>query len=489
MKQAVVIGSGIAGLASSIRLALKGYQVTVFEANGYPGGKLSAFSLGEYRFDAGPSLFTMPHYVTELFESAGEDPKKFFSYKKKDIACHYFWSDKTRFQAFSARDKFLNEIENRFAEPQQKVAKYLDRAKKKYDLTQSLFLAHSLHRLQTYLSAATLKALLNLQVFELPKTLHQANSDAFTSPHLIQLFDRYATYNGSDPFQTSGIMTLIQHLEGHFGTFIPLKGMESITQSLYELAKKIGVNFIFNCKVTEILVAQSRVKGVKLGAEKYPADLVVSNMDIYPTFKKLLPKAKPPTKILNQERSSSAVIFYWGIQQSFKELELHNIFFSDDYKAEFNAIFKTHTVCEDPTIYINITSKDIPTDAPKGCENWFVMINTPADYGQDWDALVQRLKKQVLKRLSKELGTSIEPLIACEEVLTPPLIEKKTQSHLGALYGASSNQPMAAFLRHPNFSNQIKNLYFCGGSVHPGGGIPLCLLSAKIVDELIPEAR
>ena len=306
---------------------------------------------------------------------------------------------------------------------------------------------------------------------------------------MIQLFDRYATYNGSDPFQTSGIMTLIQHLEGHFGTFIPLKGMESITQSLFELAKKIGVNFIFNRRVTEILVAQSRVNGVKLGAEKYPAELVVSNMDIYPTFKKLLPKAKPPTKILNQERSSSAVIFYWGIQQSFKELELHNIFFSDDYKAEFNAIFKTHTVCEDPTIYINITSKDIPTDAPKGCENWFVMINTPADYGQDWDALVQRLKKQVLKRLSKELGTSIEPLIACEEVLTPPLIEKKTQSHLGALYGASSNQPMAAFLRHPNFSNQIKNLYFCGGSVHPGGGIPLCLLSAKIVDELIPEAR
>ena len=489
MKQAVVIGAGIGGLASSIRLASKGYQVTVFEANPYPGGKLSAFSIEGYRFDAGPSLFTMPQYVNELFECVGEDPKYYFDYKKKTVGCHYFWSDHTRFKAFSDREEFLNEIENRFQEPRNKVAQYLARAKKKYDLTHQLFLEHSLHRLKTYLSVKTIKALANLGVFELPKTLHQANAAAFSSPHLIQLFDRYATYNGSDPFQTSGIMTLIQHLEGHFGTYIPIKGMESITLSLFELAKKIGVTFKFNSRVTEILEQHSKVTGVKLDTDIKPADLVVSNMDIYPTFKNLLPNAQPPTKILNQERSSSAVIFYWGIKQSFEDLELHNIFFSDDYKAEFKAIFQDHTVSDDPTIYINITSKDIPEDAPEGCENWFVMINTPADYGQDWDTMVKRLKKQVLKRLSKELGTPIAPLIACEEILTPPLIEKKTQSHLGALYGASSNQPMAAFLRHPNFSNDIKNLYFCGGSVHPGGGIPLCLLSAKIVDELIPEAN
>jgi phytoene dehydrogenase-like protein len=210
-------------------------------------------------------------------------------------------------------------------------------------------------------------------------------------------------------------------------------------------------------------------------------------MDIYPTYKKLLPKLKSPTKILKQERSSSAVIFYWGIKKSFEALELHNIFFSEDYQQEFKAIFEDLTVCEDPTIYINITSKDVPTDAPKGCENWFVMINTPADHGQDWDEIVTRLRERILSKVSEELGTEIEPLISCEEVLTPPLIQDKTQSHLGALYGASSNNTMAAFLRHANFSKRIKNLYFCGGSVHPGGGIPLCLLSAKIVDDMIPK--
>ena len=283
-------------------------------------------------------------------------------------------------------------------------------------------------------------------------------------------------------------MTLIQHLERHHGTYIPTKGMVSITDALYKLAIKLGVEFHFNLPVTEIKLGLDCVEEIVTASGYHEADIVSSNMDIHPTYNRLLPEFKAPNKILNQERSSSAVIFYWGIKKSFDQLELHNVFFSDDYKNEFNAIFKNKTICDDPTIYINITSKDVPADAPKGSENWFVLINSPADYGQDWNSMVNKLRTQIISKLSMELGESISPLIECEEVLTPPLIQKKTQSHLGALYGASSNKSISAFLRHPNFSNRIKNLYFCGGSVHPGGGIPLCLLSAKIVDELIPKA-
>jgi len=488
MSRVTVIGAGIAGLATSIRLAIKGYRVTVFEANAYPGGKLSTFKLDGYRFDAGPSLFTMPHFVTQLFDMAGVDPKAHFEYKKKEVACHYFWSDKKKFRAYADRDLFLNETEKVFNEPREKVKKYLDKAHKKYELTHSLFLEKSLHKLKTYLSPATLKALANFGVLELHKSLHQVNQETFSSPQLIQLFDRYATYNGSNPFQTSGIMTLIQHLEGHYGTFVPTKGMVSITQSLYDLAVILGVDFHFNSPVTEIKVVSKAVQGVLVKSEYFPADIVVSNMDVHPTYRKLLPHSKQPNKILKQKRSSSAVIFYWGIKRLFSELELHNIFFSNDYQKEFKAIFENQTVCDDPTIYINITSKDVPSDAPKGCENWFVMINTPADHGQDWDSMVIKLRRLILSKLSKELGTPIAPLIECEEVLSPPLIQEKTHSYMGALYGASSNNSIAAFLRHPNFSSSTKNLYFCGGSVHPGGGIPLCLLSAKIVDELIPKA-
>ena len=488
MKKAIVIGSGVAGLATSIRLALKGYQTHVFEINSYPGGKLSAFEIDGYRFDAGPSLFTMPHFVTELFEKAGEAPDLYFKYHKKKIACNYFWTDKTKFSAYSDKADFLDEIENTFGEPKKNVEAYLNKAKKKYDLTSSLFLEQSLHKLKTYLSVDTLKAMLQLPVFELQKTLHQANDKAFSSSKLVQLFDRYATYNGSDPYQTSGIMTLIQHLEGAYGTFVPEGGMIAITNALYELAIRSGVSFDFETPVDEIIIEQNSAVGVQANGTFYNADVVVSNMDIYPTYTKLLPSQKQPKKQLSQERSSAAVIFYWGIKHSFEALELHNIFFSADYKKEFDAIFNSQTVSEDPTIYVNITSKDVPGDAPEGCENWFVMINTPADKGQDWEALVSKLRTFIISKLSKELEIDLKPLIDCETILTPPLIESKTQSHQGALYGSSSNNSMAAFLRHPNFSNRLKNLYFCGGSVHPGGGIPLCLLSAKIVDELIPKA-
>ena len=210
-------------------------------------------------------------------------------------------------------------------------------------------------------------------------------------------------------------------------------------------------------------------------------------MDVVPTYRKLLPYLKAPEKTLQQERSSSALIFYWGIKKEFSQLGLHNILFSEDYKTEFDHLFKHHTLYDDPTIYINITSKYEKKDAPKGSENWFVMINAPSNKGQNWDKMIPIARKNILNKLSRNLKINIEELIEFEDVLEPRTIESKTSSYQGALYGAASNNRYAAFLRHPNFHRKIDNLFFVGGSVHPGGGIPLCLLSAKIVDDLTPK--
>ena len=197
---------------------------------------------------------------------------------------------------------------------------------------------------------------------------------------------------------------------------------------------------------------------------------------------------KAPEKILQQPRSSSALIFYWGITKEFPQLDFHNIIFSDDYKTEFDYVFNRNSIYEDPTVYINISSKDEEGDAPVGHENWFVMINVPPNTGQDWDELIKNAKQNILKKLTRVLNEDISKLIDFEAILDPRTIESRTQSYQGALYGASSNNRFAAFLRHPNFKQGIKNLYFCGGSVHPGGGIPLCLLSGRIVSELIQKS-
>ena len=485
MKKAIIIGSGIGGIATALRLRSMNYDVTVFENNNYPGGKLASFDLGPYRFDAGPSLLTMPHFIDELFILFNENPRDYFNYKKKDISCRYFWDDGTKLNAYSEKSKFINEINKVLGVKESTISTYLLNAKRKYDLTKSMFLEQSLHKLKTYLSKDLLIGLFNVFSFQINKTLNQVNELELKEPHLVQLFNRFATYNGSSPYKTPGMMTLVQHLEQEYGTYVSDKGMNNITKSLYDLALRQGIDFKFNSFVSQILVSGKRAIGVSVGEESYSSDIVVSNMDIVPTYRNLLKNHYQPEKTLSQERSSSALIFYWGINKEFKNLDLHNIFFSNDYKKEFQSIFEKKSIFSDPTVYINITSKDVKGDAPDNCENWFVMINSPNDSGQDWDNMIDEVKSNILKKINRLLNIELEDYIEYEKVYTPKTIESNTQSYMGSLYGSSSNNLMSAFLRHPNFSNKILNLYFCGGSVHPGGGIPLCLLSAKIVSQLI----
>ena len=437
MARACIVGAGIAGLASSIRLREKGYEVSVFEANPYPGGKMHAEIYDGYRFDLGPSLFTLPHLVDELFELCGVDSEHHLPYTRKTVLCHYFWEDGTRFFAPADPTRFIEEASRTFGESQKHIRRYLEQNQRKYELTAPLFLEKSLHKFQTYRSRQTLKALLSAGGLGIFTSLDRLNQAAFSNPKLVQLFNRYATYNGSDPYKTPGIMSMIPHLEMGMGTYYPKGGMHRIPMSLYELASSRGVSFSFNSPVSRILTNKGRAKGIHVGGQDVPADIVVSNMDIYPTYRKMLPDHRAPERTLSQERSSSALIFYWGMKRVFPDLDLHNIFFSDDYPGEFRKIFDEKSLSEDPTVYINITAKESPEDAPAGGENWFVMINAPGDYGQDWDALVKQARKAILRKLSRMLSVELEDYIAVEEVLTPGGIASRTSSYRGALYGLS----------------------------------------------------
>lgn len=479
-----IIGAGIAGLASAVRMAAAGHEVEVFEANSYPGGKLSEFVQDGYRFDAGPSLFTMPQYVESLFEIAGEEPANHFRYKRLPVLCNYFWEDGTRLGASGDIHSFAQEIELKLGVPSVQIVHALEDSKHKYELSGRIFLEKSLHKANTWLSRDVWKAMLQIPRFDLFTTMDAVNRRNLQHPKLVQLFNRYATYNGSNPYKTPGLLTIIPHFEYGIGAFYPEGGMHSITKAVWELGKRLGVKYHFEMPVSQILVENGRAKGVIAGGSTHHFDHVISNMDAYYTYRKLLPGKSAPERALRQEKSTSALIFYWGIQRNFPELDLHNIFFSNDYRREFEYL-SAGKISDDPTVYINITSKYTPSDAPPGCETWFTMVNVPYNSGQNWDALITETRERVIAKLSRVLGVPIAPLIATEGLLDPRSIESKTSSHLGALYGTSSNNRLAAFLRHPNFSNRIKGLYFCGGSVHPGGGIPLALLSAKITADLI----
>lgn len=480
-KECIIIGAGIAGLAASIRLANKGYSVHVYEKNSNAGGKLRNFTLGKYRFDFGPSLFTMPDYVTELFTISNKDVASYFQFISTDEACRYFYPDSTRFIAAVDEEEFIQRAIETFEVDAKDLRAYMDENLKIFENAGQIFLTKSIHKFETWLSPKVLKSLFHSYVLNMLKSMHYVTEKKLKNEKLVQLFDRYATYNGSSPYLASSILNSISSLEHNYGTYFPKGGMISITNALEQLAIDSGVNFHYNQPVEKIIVKSRKATGIKTKDQDITADIVVSNMDVSFTYDKLLGKEKFQTR----EKSSSAIIFYWGIKSTFPELGLHNIFFSDDYKKEFDEIFDKKQVPSNPTIYINISSKHNQDDAPEGCENWFVMINTPADFGQDWDEEIEKLRQVVIKSLSDHLQTDIRELIEEERVVDPRTIEEETLSHKGALYGTSSNHWLSAFLRHPNFSNEIKNLYFVGGSVHPGGGIPLCLLSAKIASELI----
>lgn len=486
-KKVLIIGAGIAGIASAIRLAAKGYQVEIFEANNYPGGKLSQFEQEGFRFDAGPSLFTMSQYVDELFTMAGKNPIDFFRYQKLDVVCKYFYEDGTQLNAYADTNKFTAEVHEQTGEPTDFVEKYLNNSSNIYSITNHVFLERSLHRLKTYLNWDTVKSIFRFPQIDAFRSMHKANQGFFKDARMVQFYDRYATYNGSNPYKAPATLNVIPHLEQHYGAYFPEGGMYSIINSLVKLAEELGVVFYYNSLVEEIILEGPLAKGIKVNNQIIQGDLIISNMDVWFTYHKLL-KQHPglfPKKILQQERSSSALIFYWGIKKQFHRLNLHNIFFSADYKAEFDHIWNQGNIYHDPTIYLNISSKYKPDDAPEGCENWFTMINVPANTGQNWDSLINEARQNILKKLNRLLGEDISQLIICENILDPRSIESKTSSYQGSLYGTSSNSQFAAFLRQANKASQIKNLYFCGGSVHPGGGIPLCLLSAKIVSNWI----
>lgn len=485
MRSVAVIGAGIGGLSTAIRAAAEGRSVTLFEAAPEVGGKLRQLHLGDYRFDLGPSLFTWPDLLLETLAVAGDQAAP-FDHIQLDRSCHYFWEDGTRLIGWTDRQRLKAEIEEALHVPADAVLHHLDLSRKGFHATRGLFLEQSLHEASSWTPIRTARHLGRaLRTWRSLPLAHRLNTwNARTGhPHLQQLFNRFATYNGSDPYRAPAMLHVIPQLEFGMGTFAPVGGMHAIVDALHQTALAVGVHIRLNAPADHIEVEANRVRGVRLrDGHQHEADVVVSGVDVTPTYRMLLPDHPAPKRILNAEQSTSGVIFYWGIRHDAPDLHLHNILWAEDYREEFRCLFEEKRIADDPTVYINIGSKTSPADAPDGAGNWFVMVNAPAGWD---DKGIDQLRTRVEQKILRITGIDVAAHRECEHILTPNDIAYRTGSHLGALYGPASNKATSAFLRHRNRDRRIRGLYFAGGSVHPGGGIPLCLLSGRITHELM----
>ncbi|MBZ0202711.1 MAG: phytoene desaturase [Ignavibacteria bacterium] len=498
MKSISIIGSGLGGLSAAIRLAHNGYNVTVYEKNSYPGGKAGSVNIDGFRFDTGPSLLTMPFVIEELFSSVNENASDYLEFNKLKNLCRYFFFDGTMLNAYSDLIKFENEIAAKTIESPGTLKKFLEYCKTIYNLTSDIFLFSDLYSAKTYTNLKAFKTLFKLPKIDSFRTLNEANRSFFKDEKLIQLFNRYATYNGSNPYKCPATLNIISHVECSLGGYYLSGGMHSLTKAMYALAIKKGVKFEFNCPIEKIIINGKKVKGIIAAGKEIPSDIVISNADVFQTYGDLLNDntSSAAKRYLKLEPSSSALVFYWGVNINSEKLDTHNILFSKDYEKEFSELFDKKIFPEDPTVYIYISSKFSPNDAPAGKENWFVMINAPNTHtaspekgskptkgarsgGADY------IKQTILNRIKSFTGYDISGKIECEKIMTPQDIETQTGSFGGSIYGISSNSSNAAFLRQANASKQYRGLYFTGGSAHPGGGIPLVILSGKIAAEKI----
>lgn len=483
-KNCIIIGAGLAGLAMAIRMRAKGYLVQVFEKNSIPGGKIQRITEKGYHFDIGPSVITMPEYIQDLFRLHNKNPDAYIQFEKLDPVFNYFFEDGKKLISYADPNKTAQIWADELGENKENITGFLAAVQEKYRLTEKVFLKNSLHQLKTYLSWEALRGTLLFNRVKAFTKMSESNARHFDSTYLQQIFNSFASYNGSDPFQAPATFNVIAHYEMNLGTFYPVGGVEEIAKKLYLLANEIGVQFEFNADIRHIVTSKNKAIGIEANEREYLAERIISCMDVNTTYDKLLDNKYRVPQYLNREKSNAPLLAMWGLKANFPELGLHNMLLAKDQRAEYRAISENR-MPENPSIYLHIGSKIDANAAPENCENWFLYLNAPKDSGQDWDSIIANTKTKILQRLSQQLGRDIEPFIEFEKYLSPVDFAKRDENAFGSIYGNSSNSIFSAFLRHPNFAPKLKNLYFAGGTVHPGSGVPLTLLSTEIVDKMI----
>jgi len=509
--QVVVVGAGMGGLSAAIHLAVQGYKVHIFERQPQVGGKLNQIQMDGFHFDTGPSLITMPAVFRGIFQSAGRRLEDYLDLQPLELTCRYFYRDGAILNAWRDHERLAAEYARFNPADGAAFWRFLEHVRIIYEASAGPFLFSSpgspLQLLRTFArqaqmsdgtpdSASGKQHLREIFSALLAPNMEQHVSHYFQDEHLRQLYARYATYNGSSPYQVSGIYSIIPYVELADGGWYPMGGIYAVAQALEKLARELGVEITTSCDVRRILVEYGEARGVVLADGRVVrSELVVANSDVVTTHLQLLSASATKPRYVRHlehlEPSCSGFVLLLGVKKRYPELAHHNIFFSDNYPAEFEDLFERKIPQRNPTIYICATSRTDPSQAPADHENLFVLINAPyLTASSNWQRDAVPYREHILDLLATYTQIDLSDLrehIVSSAILTPEDFWQRYGSNAGSIYGLSSNSRLAPFVRPGNRSTQVRNLYFVGGSTHPGGGVPLVLLSGKIVSALIVE--
>lgn len=486
MNTALVIGAGLGGIAAAARLARQGYRVTVLEKNAKPGGRCDQFTHDGHRFDVGPTLFLMPEIFAETYAALGARMEDELALRRIDPTYCVHFDDGAQLSLTSDMNAMQAQLEKIEPGSFGGLMRYLAEGHLHYHLSLARFVGRNFDSYLDYFSLQNLPLLFKLKAL----VKHYDNiGNYFRDPHLKAAFTFQNMYLGLSPYDAPATFSLLQYTEMAGGVWFPMGGLYRVIESLVALAQAHGVEFRYNTSVKQIVVNGNHATGVRLSDDTHiGADVIIANADLPYVYSDLLPEAREAKKLAQKKYTCSAIMFYWGTDKIYPQLNTHNVFLSGDYRASFERIFKDYGLPDAPSFYVHAPTRIDPSAAPAGQDTLFVLVpvgHLNENVPQDWETLRAHARTAVLNRL-REIGVSdLEQHLKFEVTYTPRDWLTRYNLANGSAFSLSHNFMQVGYLRPHNQHAYYRNLFFVGGSTHPGTGLPMVLISARLTTERI----
>ena len=491
MKQptAIIIGAGIGGITAATHLARRGWRVTVVEKNGRPGGRCDYFIRDGHRFDTGPTLFIMPRVFEAEFAALGASLHEMLALQRVDPSYHLVFDDGRQLTLTADLKSMCEQLEAIEPGSFQGYLRYIEEGHRHYHLAMERLVNRDFRTATQFFSLRNLSLLPGLK----PLVPHYRNmASYFAHPRLKAAFTFQDVYMGLSPFEAPATFSMMPYTELAHWVWYPKGGMYRIVEALVELARRAGVEFIFDAEVERIEVDGDRARGITLAdGQRLAADTIVANADLPYVYQHLLPDHDRAQRLARKRYSCSTISFFWGVDKPYPGLGPHTLFLADDYRENFESIIRDLALPENPSLYVHAPARLDPTAAPAGEDTLIGIV--PVGHlddanGQDWGAIRDRARQAIFRRLATLGITDLEAHLKFEVCYLPLSWRKRYNLMKGATHGLCNTLTQLGYFRPQNQHPRYRNLYFVGASTHPGTGAPTAMISARLAVERIMDA-
>jgi phytoene desaturase len=486
-KKAVIIGAGVGGIATAAFLAQQGFAVEVFEKNAGPGGRCGQMIQEGHRFDLGATILLMPSLYRKVFSALGLDLDKDLEMTSLEPVYKLFFGDGTEFEFTRDSEKMKAQLEAIEPGSFLKFSQYVEEGYRFFRLSMDDLLGKNFYHLFQFVNLKSMRLLIKLKTWMAHTTYIRRY---FSHPHLQMAFTFQNIYVGQNPYQAPAFFSMLPGAEIAEGALFPKGGMHRIVEKLLETAIARGVQFQYKKPVAQIVVNGNKTSGILLeDGTMIEADVVIANADLPYIYRRLLPDKHAANRLKKRKYSCSAIVFHWGVDRVYPQLEHHSVFLNDPYKAGLDKIFNENSLSDNPSFYIHAPVRSDKLAAPANHDTLSVIVpvaHLDKKYNQDWKKMKQTARDGVIRRLKEAGIDDIEGHIKFEICYLPKTWEKTCNVTKGSVFGSLGHTIFQmGYFRPHNRHKKYRNLYFAGGSTHPGNGIPLVLLSAKLTSERI----